>query len=112
MGERCTESGDVVIEGPIPVRGRGLRHLFIRLAQLGSPLLPGPLTPLALKGVQDPVVGDGKQPGFDRGLSPKLHNTAAGCFKNLLCDFLSEGCLAITHTETIAKDWLKIGFCQ
>jgi hypothetical protein len=62
--------------------------------------------------MQDSVVGDSKQPGFYRGFSPKLHNTTAGRFKNLLGDFLSEGRLAIAHAKTIAKDGLKIGFCH
>jgi hypothetical protein len=104
MGECCTEPGDVVVEGPASVQGRVLQHLCIGLVHLGGPLLEGPLAPLPLKGVQDPVVGDSKQPGFGRGLSPKLHNTAAGRFKDLLGDLFSEGRLAPAHAETIAKD--------
>lgn len=112
MGECCTEPGDVVMEEPGSVGGRILQRFCIHLVRLGSPLLESPLAPLPLKGVQDPVVRNGKQPGFGGGLSPKLHNTAAGRFKNLLCDFLSEGRLTSAHAQTIAQDWLKIGFCQ
>jgi hypothetical protein len=58
------------------------------------------------------MMRDGEQPGFGRGLGPKLGNPAAGGFKDLLRDLLGEGGLALAHAEAVAKDRLQVGLCQ